>query len=207
MSSPRLYKIVFVAVLICISAAAMMLIDSFDFRPDPAGDGEFIARAQQKSAPGIRASASALGPRESQRSFGEDLAKYEIQPIWLSIENETDDHLVILEIATDPRYYSPYEVSRKFGGVFSWAANRARDMFFLQRKCRRSCRLVRTRRAFSTECSTPGSNMHISWSLDTTAKNHSILRSLFQDRHLSAQAFVPRPSILARKSWISISRR
>jgi hypothetical protein len=134
MKTFRLYKTLIIAVLLCISAAAIMMMNSFRFDPDPSSDADFIARAQQKSAPGIKVSASALGARESQRSFGENLAKYDIQPVWLSIENETDDQLVYLPIAMDPDYYSPYEVSYRFHGAFSSAANRARDKFFLERQ-------------------------------------------------------------------------
>jgi hypothetical protein len=134
MSRSRLYQAVTVALLFCVLAAATVTVDSFRFAPDPSGDADFIARAQQKSAPGIRVSASALAAHESRRSFGEKLAKYGIQPIWLSIENQTDDQLVYLPIAMDPEYYSPYEVSYRFRGAFSSAANRARDMFFLQRQ-------------------------------------------------------------------------
>lgn len=112
----------------------MSIISSFRFNPDPSGDASFIARAQQKSAPGIKVKISALGTRESQQSFGEDLAKYNIQPVWLSIENETDDELVFLPITMDPDYYSAYEVSYRFHGVLSFAANRARDEFFLKRQ-------------------------------------------------------------------------
>jgi hypothetical protein len=127
-----LNKILTVAVLLCLAAGAVMIGNSLQFHPDPTVDSDFIGRAQQKSAPGIKVSASALGARESQRSFGEDLAKYDIQPVWLSIENETDDQLVYLQIAMDPDYYSPYEVSYRFHGAFSSTANRARDKFFLE---------------------------------------------------------------------------
>jgi LssY C-terminus len=134
MNRSRLYQAVTVALLFSVLAAATITVDSFRFAPDPSGDEEFIARAQQKSVPGISVSASALGAHESRRSFGEKLAKYGIQPIWLSIENQTDDQLVYLPIAMDPEYYSPYEVSYRFRGAFSSAANRARDLFFLQRQ-------------------------------------------------------------------------
>jgi len=129
-----MYKILIVAVLFCVLVAAIMMMNSFRFHPDTSGDTDFMARAQQKSALGIKVSASALGARESQRSFGENLADYDIQPVWLSIENETDGQLVFLPIAMDPDYYSPYEVSYRFHGAFSFAANRARDKFFLQRQ-------------------------------------------------------------------------
>jgi len=134
MKTSRLYKTFAATILICAVAMVMSIISSFRFNPDPSGDASFIARAQQKSAPGIKVKISALGTRESQQSFGEDLAKYNIQPVWLSIENETDDELVFLPITMDPDYYSAYEVSYRFHGVLSFAANRARDEFFLKRQ-------------------------------------------------------------------------
>jgi hypothetical protein len=124
-----------IASLVCVPVAAlmMMLINSFRFDPDTSSDGDFIARAQRKSASGITVDASALGARESQKSFGENLASHGIQPVWLSIENNTDDQYAFLSIAMDPEYYSPYEVAYRFHGIFSIAANRARDAFFLKR--------------------------------------------------------------------------
>jgi hypothetical protein len=58
-----------VAIGFCIAALAISMIDSFRFQPDSSGDEDFIARAQQKSAPGMKVSASALGARESERSL------------------------------------------------------------------------------------------------------------------------------------------
>jgi hypothetical protein len=134
MNISRLHKIMIAATLFCLLAIAITFLNSFWFNPDPSGDASFIARAEQKSAPGIKVTISALGARESQQSFGENLAKYNIQPIWLSIENETDNQLAFLSIAMDPDYYSPYEVSYRFHGYLSFAANRARDEFFLKRQ-------------------------------------------------------------------------
>jgi len=134
MKSSRRYKIVAAAILLCILATVAALLNSFWFNPDPTGDTSFISRAQKKTAAGIQVSISALGARESKQSFGEDLAKYDIQPVWLSIENKTDDQLAFLPITMDPDYYSPDEVSYRFHGALSFAANRARDEFFLGRQ-------------------------------------------------------------------------
>jgi len=120
--------------VVCVAAAAATFLNALRFDPDPSADASFITRAQQKSVPGITVSASALGERESRQSFGEDLAKYNIQPVWLSIANETDHQLVFLPITMDADYYSPYEVSYRFHGAFSFATNRARDAFFLGRQ-------------------------------------------------------------------------
>jgi LssY C-terminus len=127
-----LYKILVAVLLLCALAVAISFFDTSSFIPNPDANASFIARAQQKSAPGIKVKMSALGAGESQQSFGEDLAKYDIQPVWLSIENDTDEQFVFLPITMDPDYYSPYEVSYRFHGAFSFAANRARDEFFLK---------------------------------------------------------------------------
>jgi hypothetical protein len=132
MNISRLYKSFAAVILLCALALGMSFLDSFKFNPDPSGDTSFIGRAQQKSVPGIKVNVSALGANESRQSFGEDLAKYNIQPVWLSIENETDEQLVFPPITMDPDYYSPYEVSYRFHGTMSFAANRARDEFFLK---------------------------------------------------------------------------
>ena len=134
MTPSRVYKAFAAVILLGAAAAAMTLFGSFRFSPDSSNDASFITRAQQKSAPGVKVSISALGATESQQSFGEDLAKYNIQPIWLSIENETDDELAFLSITMDPDYYSPYEVSYRFHGLLSFSANRERDELFLRRQ-------------------------------------------------------------------------
>jgi hypothetical protein len=134
MRSTRLYKIFFAVLLLCSLVMTINFFESSSFIPDPNANAGFIARAQQKSAPGIKVKMSALGASESQQSFGEDLAKYDIQPVWLSIENDTDEQFVFLPITMDPDYYSPYEVSYRFHGALSFAANRARDEFFLKRQ-------------------------------------------------------------------------
>jgi hypothetical protein len=125
-------QILVVAMFVSALALMVAFVTSFTFNPDSSGDANFMTRAQHKSAPGINVSVSALGEDESRQSFGENLAKQNIQPVWLSIENETEEPLVFLPIALDPDYYSAYEVSYKFHGVLSFAANRARNEYFLK---------------------------------------------------------------------------
>ena len=150
MNTSRRRKILIVAVFVCIATGLAMTANSLRFHPALTGDVDLMAGAQQKSEPGIKVSARALGARESQRLFGEDLAKYDIQPVWLSIENQTDAQLVYLPIATDPEYYSPYEVSYRFHGALSFAANRARDQFFLEHQMSTICHLTHVRQDFCT---------------------------------------------------------
>jgi hypothetical protein len=134
MMNSRMRKISAAAIVLIALALTLTLLSSFWFSTDTRSAASFMARAQQKSAPGIKVEVSALGASESRQFFGENLAGHNVQPVWLSIENETDDQFVFLPIAMDPDYYSPYEVSYRFHGAFSLAANRARDEFFLKQQ-------------------------------------------------------------------------
>ncbi|MCA3564573.1 MAG: LssY C-terminal domain-containing protein [Methylocystis sp.] len=129
LSGAGLVAIIVIAAFLIVTAA-----ESFRFAPDPAADSVFIARAQHVAAPGLKVSISALGPEESRRSFGAPLASHGIQPIWLAIENDTDEEMFYRPIATDHDYFSPYEVSFRTHGFFSFAANNERDAFFLARQ-------------------------------------------------------------------------
>ena len=131
MKNSRTGKFLVAAIVVIALVAMLAVVNSFGFSPDPSDTSAFMSRAQQRSAPGIKVDASALGESESRRFFGENLARHNIQPVWLSIENQTDDQLAFIPIAMDPDYYSPYEVAYRFRGLMSFAANRARDEFFL----------------------------------------------------------------------------
>jgi len=134
MKKPSVRKFGALVMLLGGLSVSVTFFSSFRFNPNPSSDSSFIARAQEKFAPGIKVAISVLSAGEAHKSFGENLAESNIQPVWLSIENETDDHLVFLPIEMDPDYYSPYEVSYRFHGVLSFTANRARDAFFLERQ-------------------------------------------------------------------------
>ncbi|GLI93450.1 LssY C-terminal domain-containing protein [Methylocystis echinoides] len=120
--------------LILAGVVIAAILRSETFSPEPAADQSFISRAESQTAAGLKVSVSALAPEESRRSFGEDLARYNIQPVWLSIENDTDETLFYLPVATDPAYYSPYEVAYRFHGALSRDENQKRDAFFLERQ-------------------------------------------------------------------------
>jgi hypothetical protein len=120
--------------LILAGVVIAAILRSETFAPDPAADASFMLRAESQTAAGLKVSVSALGPEESRRSFGEDLARYNIQPVWLSIQNDTDETLYYLPVATDPAYYSPYEVAYRFHGALSRGENQKRDAFFLERQ-------------------------------------------------------------------------
>ncbi len=122
---------------ILAGVGCLVLLDmflAFRFAPDPSADAVFKARAEVQSADGLVVKAAALGRDESRRSFGENLAAYDIQPVWLSIDNNTDEPLALVTASIDRAFYSPYEVSYRFDGLLSWEENKLRDAFFADRQ-------------------------------------------------------------------------
>src|SRR5208337_4850345 len=96
--------------------------------PDAAS---YLARAETRDKNGLIVTVSALGAEDSRDVFGKSLAKHGIQPLWLKFENETDDPVWYLPVATDPDYFSPLEVAYRFHGLVSADENRKIDALFV----------------------------------------------------------------------------
>jgi hypothetical protein len=77
---------------------------------------DYRARAETRVEDAVRVSAVVLSPAESQASFGVPLAKEDIQPVWLEIENGGDTPLHLLLLSIDPDYLAPSEVAWRFKG-------------------------------------------------------------------------------------------
>ncbi|NIO04340.1 MAG: hypothetical protein GTN74_06905 [Proteobacteria bacterium] len=81
------------------------------FRPVPLSDVPFRERAQTQSDDKVRVAVVALSPEESKKVFGVDLASRDIQPVWVEVENKTENPFWMFPSRLDPDYYSPAEVA------------------------------------------------------------------------------------------------
>ena len=88
-------------------------------------------RALTKEANGIRVSAAVLGDQEASQIFGIDLARKNIQAVWLNIENNAGRPLYLLPTAIDPEYFAPLEVAFAYHSAFSSETNAALDEHLL----------------------------------------------------------------------------
>ncbi|MDX1823384.1 MAG: LssY C-terminal domain-containing protein [Thiohalomonadales bacterium] len=84
--------------------------------PLQTGSLDFRARAETQVDGKVRVSAVALSQQESENSFALPLAKEDIQPVWLEIENQEDKELYLNLLSIDPNYFSPSEVAWMFRG-------------------------------------------------------------------------------------------
>ena len=81
---------------------------------------------------GIRTSAAVVGEKEAEEIFGIDLARKNIQAVWLEIENNSDSVLFLLPTAIDQDYFSPLEVALAYHKSFSTKSNKALDQRILE---------------------------------------------------------------------------
>jgi hypothetical protein len=95
--------------------------------PVAAIEAPIVKRAQTKTINGIRTSTAMVGDKEAQEIFGIDLARKNIQAVWIEVENNTDRPVLLLPTAIDPDYFAPLEVAFAYHKVFSKDANAALD--------------------------------------------------------------------------------
>lgn len=78
-------------------------------QPPPAG-----TQVAQQERGDLSVRVGVPDPSGNQAIFGLPLDAKGIQPVWVEIENRGDQDVIYAPIATDPDYYSPYEVSWRF---------------------------------------------------------------------------------------------
>ncbi|MBN1491497.1 MAG: LssY C-terminal domain-containing protein [Phycisphaerae bacterium] len=81
------------------------------FSPVPIDDVPFRERAQTQQQGPVRVTVAVPSPQESRKLFGVDLAKKNIQPVWLEVCNEDTAPYWFFPSHLDPAYYSPNEAA------------------------------------------------------------------------------------------------
>ena len=71
----------------------------------------FRERAQSKSDEDVRVTVAVLSAEESKELFGVDLARKNIQPVWIRVENHDTRTYRLASTGLDPDYFSPLEVA------------------------------------------------------------------------------------------------
>jgi hypothetical protein len=81
------------------------------FYPKPIESVPFRDRAQTQVEDGIRVTAAVPSATESRDLFGVSLYKKRVQPVWLEIENSTQEMVAFMPVGVDKDYQSPIEVA------------------------------------------------------------------------------------------------
>ncbi len=89
----------------------LLLQSCTSFSPPRNVNTDFQARAQIQQDDLVKVSAVVLSDGESKRVFGTQMAKKDIQPVWLEVDNKSDEELLLMHVAIDLDYFSPSEAA------------------------------------------------------------------------------------------------
>jgi hypothetical protein len=102
--------------------------------PQPLDEIPFMERSQTQERDGLRITVAALSEDEARSAFGVNLKKKRIQPVWIDIENSTDEKYHLMLSAIDPRYYSAMEAAYLFHKAGNRTVNEQLDQHFESQK-------------------------------------------------------------------------
>ena len=101
-SAARLFTVLLCAVLAgCTSSIDLQPLDSVPFRE----------RAVTQVEDGIRVTAAVPDKKETRKLFGLSLYRKQVQPVWIEIENMTDEPVGLLPFSVDEDYHTPMEIA------------------------------------------------------------------------------------------------
>jgi hypothetical protein len=117
---------------------AMTLGCATTFEPAALANSPFINRTTSQSERGISISAAVLSADEFEQLTGVDVADEDIQPLWLSIENDRERPVRIAYASIDPDYYSPLELAWAYRKDFRKRSRDDVEMWFYETKLPRA---------------------------------------------------------------------
>jgi hypothetical protein len=100
-----------------IGCATAPVSSSFD--PRSINEVRFRDRSQSKHDDDVRVTVAVPSAEETKALFSANLTLKEIQPIWVKVENHSDQTFYLISAATDPNYFSPNEAAFAVHGGLS----------------------------------------------------------------------------------------
>jgi hypothetical protein len=104
------------------------------YHPGSIHDVGFRERAQSKHDEDVRVTVAVLSAEESKELFGVALARKNIQPVWVRVENHDTKSYWLASTGLDPDYFSPLEVAYVFHPGYSEAMREDMDDYFQHMK-------------------------------------------------------------------------
>ena len=117
------------AAIRALGVGALLLAACHSFDPVPLDEVPFLERCQTGEREGLVVRSAVPVRSEAKRIFGFDLAKEGIQPVWIEIENHTEEPLVFVESLLDPNHYTVSEAAMAVAGTSPDRLERVRAHF------------------------------------------------------------------------------
>ncbi|HSM29168.1 MAG TPA: LssY C-terminal domain-containing protein [Woeseiaceae bacterium] len=109
MNASRIFSPAACLVIPLLTALLAGCATGFDFKP--VESVPFRERAVTQVQDGVRVTAAVPDAKETRELFGLSLYKKRVQPVWIEIENMTDEPLGFLPLSVDADYHTPLEVA------------------------------------------------------------------------------------------------
>jgi len=119
-----------------LALLAIATIGCASFQPRPIEDVPFIDRAQVQKINDISVTVAVPSEVETRELFDAKLDKKRIQPVWIEIQNDTDELAWFFPYSVDPGYFPPLEVAWKVHRTWAKKTNRRIDRFFYDQAIR-----------------------------------------------------------------------
>ncbi len=120
-----------VLVVLILSLLLIVLSGCASWQTPPEFDDTVLrSRAVSEEVSGVRLNAAVLSSEDSQQMFGVNINATGVQPVWIEVENSTNQVLWLLRAGTDPDLFSPLEVSWSFHKSFANETNAQLDNHF-----------------------------------------------------------------------------
>jgi hypothetical protein len=81
------------------------------YHPPPSSESIFMERAQAKTINNVKVTTAVPSSEETREIFGVDLYRYNIQPVWIQVDNQDENAIWFFPIGVDPMYYTPHEAA------------------------------------------------------------------------------------------------
>ena len=79
--------------------------------PIPIEQVDFMTHATTLTKEGTKVTVSVLSKKETEQVFGTSLYADQIQPVWVEVDNQTDNYYFLVKAGIDRMNFSPYETS------------------------------------------------------------------------------------------------
>jgi hypothetical protein len=100
----RYYRLALVLLVAALQGCA-------SFKPLPSIESLFLERAQRKTLNNVEVTVAVPSSAEARQIFGVDLYRYNIQPVYIHIDNQDEKPIWFLPVGVDPMYYTPHEAA------------------------------------------------------------------------------------------------
>jgi hypothetical protein len=89
----------------------LLLTGCASFKPVPLAELDYLQRAKTQEKNGVTVTVSVLTQDETRAAFGKQIDQARIQPVWISIDNQSGKPYWLMYYGMDPAYFSAREAS------------------------------------------------------------------------------------------------